>query len=108
MNSTAVPRRKSGLAREINAVITIMAREITLTIKAPAMIILSLVIPIKIRVCAPRKKCVIFNPTLLIDYRKNKGMGKDTKLCRHEVLAYFLSISMRGAPLWRISRTVME
>jgi len=46
MNTTTMTSRKSGFAREINAVITIAAREITLMIKAPAMIIISLVIPI--------------------------------------------------------------
>lgn len=46
MNTTTVPTRKSGFVRELNAVITIAAREITLTLKAPAMIIISLAIPI--------------------------------------------------------------
>lgn len=43
---TSMTRRKPGFAREVNAVITIAARDITLTLKAPAMIIISLAIPI--------------------------------------------------------------
>lgn len=39
-------RRKSGVAREINSVITIMARDITLFFKSPMTIIMSLAMPI--------------------------------------------------------------
>jgi ABC-2 type transport system permease protein len=39
-------KKKSGLAREINAVITIMARDITLFFKSPMTIIMSLAMPI--------------------------------------------------------------
>lgn len=43
---TLTAKRKSKLAREINAVFTIMARDITLFFKSPMTIIMSLVMPI--------------------------------------------------------------
>jgi len=41
-----LPRIKSGFMRELNAVITIMARDITLFIKSPGTIIMSLAMPV--------------------------------------------------------------
>ncbi|MDL2317753.1 ABC transporter permease [Eubacteriales bacterium OttesenSCG-928-A19] len=46
MSEMTVQRQKSKLARELNAVITIMARDITLFFKSPGTIIMSLAMPV--------------------------------------------------------------
>jgi ABC-2 type transport system permease protein len=46
MNTITVSKKKSWASREINAIITIIARDITLTFKSPGTIIMSLIIPV--------------------------------------------------------------
>ncbi|MDR3278087.1 MAG: ABC transporter permease [Oscillospiraceae bacterium] len=46
MNEQALTRKKSGFARELNAIVTIVARGVLLTLKSPATLIMSLVMPI--------------------------------------------------------------
>jgi ABC-2 type transport system permease protein len=46
MNEIAISRDKSKFTRELNAVVTIAARDITLALKSPGMLIMSLVMPV--------------------------------------------------------------
>jgi len=46
LNNTLTIERKSGFAHEVNTVIAIMARDITLSIKSPMNILISLIMPI--------------------------------------------------------------
>lgn len=46
MNEIAISRNKSRLSRELNAVVTIAARDITLALKSPGILIMSLAMPI--------------------------------------------------------------
>ena len=46
MNEIAISRNKPKFSREINAVVTIAARDITLALKSPGMLIMSLVMPV--------------------------------------------------------------
>lgn len=46
MNEILISRNKSKFSQELNAVVTIAARDITLTLKSPGMLIMSLVMPI--------------------------------------------------------------
>lgn len=46
MNEIIISRNKSKIFREFNAVVTIAARDITLSLKSPAMLIMSLVMPV--------------------------------------------------------------
>ncbi|MDR0813987.1 MAG: ABC transporter permease [Oscillospiraceae bacterium] len=46
MNNSIAKKRKSGFMRELNAIVTILARGVLLTLKSPASLIMSLAMPV--------------------------------------------------------------